>query len=288
MFLSILVFYSLIIEKGLGSIQNSYTLKKRCIEKGLENIELLVFGNSEANYGINPEVINNKSCNVANSSQDLYFDNLILNKYIDDLPNLKTVIFPVSYFSLYYNLENTEEAWRKYFYSYFYGIKSKTNMATDIRNYSLTFLYTPTNSLKYITQGFKVNLTENNDERGFYRAIKKTDGSGNAERQKSYIKEKYLAENIELINKSIEKLKNKNINTVFVMLPVSEAYFKQIDMDIYMKTDQILKLISDEKEVSYYNYIMGSFKDEDFVDGADHLNEKAAKRFSEMLKLEIN
>ena len=147
---SILIISSLIfLEYQLAQIPNSYTLKKDCIENNLSQVDILILGSSQAYWSINPQPLSPHPCNLANSNQDLYYDYKLLDKYIDKLSHLKLVIISVSYFSLEFRLQNTDESWRKYFYQHFYDIPTNDNIF-NIKNYSLIADYTPEKALEII------------------------------------------------------------------------------------------------------------------------------------------
>ncbi|MBX4205986.1 hypothetical protein KW795_02205 [Candidatus Microgenomates bacterium] len=295
-FLFCFIFLSLllIIEKGLSTIPNSYSLKRNCVEQNINNVELLVFGSSEANYDINPELFGINGCNLANSNQDLYLDSQILDKYINRASNLKTVVIPVSYFSLEYRIENTEESWRKFFYYRFWDLTVNPKDRLDVKNFSLIALYTPENSRKYIFKGFKVNLTDNNTNKGWLNAksekanIEGISGKENANRHTVYMKDNLFDQNIYVLLGMIEKLKKRNVNIVLVTLPVSLEYYQNINQEKYSKMINKVKEISKDKKVPYLNYFQDKrFSKDDFIDNADHLNGTNAERFTRILKTDL-
>src|SRR5690606_38546314 len=98
------------------SVENNYTYKNERIISEYKEIETLVFGDSHAFFGINPQYFSTKTFNIANVSQSLYFDELLLKKHIDSLPQLKTVILNISFFTLSVVDDSSEDRWRKYFY----------------------------------------------------------------------------------------------------------------------------------------------------------------------------
>ena len=101
MFLIPLVIILSALEYIAQSSPNSYKYKDEYIDKNCDSIKTLILGSSHSFYGINPEYLGNNSFNLANVSQDLKFDLYLFKRYIEKCKNLKTLIVPISYFSLY-------------------------------------------------------------------------------------------------------------------------------------------------------------------------------------------
>lgn len=289
-FITILLSIILFIENSLAAIPNSYTLKRKCVEENASSLQVIVFGSSEAFYDIDPSVFDVPSCNLANSNQDIYFDSQLLAKYINYTPQLKMVVIPISYFTLEYRIDNTEEYWRRFFYYRYFGIKNESNNGTDIRNFSLIALYTPKNSREYIAKGFKVNLVENISSEGWFMAVDKAGGESgdpkaNALRHTAYMRDNLFESNTKILVDMIDELKTRDIKVVLITLPVSKEYFQNIDKQKYQRMVDRVTQISRTKEVTYLNFAQsGSFSTVDFIDSSDHLNKDSALRFSEMIR----
>ncbi|OCB78491.1 hypothetical protein [Flavobacterium crassostreae] len=101
----------------LRNIPNDYSYKKKYLDAKSDGIEVLFLGSSHIYFGINPEYITKKSFNVAHSSQSLNFDLEIIKKYKNRWKNLKYIIVPIDYFSMYTTLEDAIEKWRVKNYS---------------------------------------------------------------------------------------------------------------------------------------------------------------------------
>jgi len=166
-FVAILVSILGIIEYRLRLIPNSYSVKRDCIENNASQLTYLNFGSSQAQFDLNPAIFDSHGCNMANSNQDFYYDNQLLHKYITTLPKLKTVIVPVTYFSLGFRLTDTDESWRQFFYWNFFQMKEE-NPIWDIRQFSFIMLYSPRTALEFILHRFNVNLVSNNAPNGWF------------------------------------------------------------------------------------------------------------------------
>lgn len=81
------------------AIPNSYTYKREYMEQHGAQIQTLILGSSNAYDGLNPSVLPH-AFNLANSSQTLENDYLLLAKYIDSMDSLQTVIVGLDYHAL--------------------------------------------------------------------------------------------------------------------------------------------------------------------------------------------
>lgn len=81
------------------SIPNSYVYKREYMQAHGSEIMTLILGSSNAYDGLNPSVLPT-AFNLANSSQTLEDDARLLEKYIDGMDSLETVILGLGYHSL--------------------------------------------------------------------------------------------------------------------------------------------------------------------------------------------
>lgn len=284
-----------LIEAGLYAIPNSYSLKRDCVEKNISDLNLLIFGSSQAYYDFDPVDFSPYSCNLANSNQDLYYDGKILDKYIGRAKNLRTVFITVSYFSLEFKLENTEEAWRKFFYYRFFGIKDQNFTPFDIRDYSLIALYTPQNSLSYILKGFNVNLAEGSTNMGWREvdegdsSLESDSGKNSAIRQTGYMKEDLLPLNLSILDHMIQELVKRDIRVVLITPPTTRSYYENIDSKKYEVMQKNISDIVKKYSLTYLNYFKSEkFQNFDFVDNSDHLNTSGAIKFANIIKNDLS
>lgn len=81
------------------SIPNSYTYKRDYVEQNGATVQTLILGSSNAYDGLNPSLLPH-AFNLANSSQTLEDDYRLLERYIDGMDSLRTVIVGLGYHSL--------------------------------------------------------------------------------------------------------------------------------------------------------------------------------------------
>lgn len=278
-----------VIELRIEDLPNSYTVKQSCIEENNNRVKVVNLGSSQAQYGIKIDELDTNGCNLANSSQDLYYDQQLYKKYSNSLPNLKTVIIPVSYFSFEFRLDRTDEYWRKHFYSRYLDIKYP-GKKFDIKDHSGIALYTPETALKFIWNGFKVDLLGGNMSNGWFKSnefVSEAKGSARVSLHEKQMYTDLKAQNTEYLNSIISDAKAKNIEVIILILPVDKSYSNSVSKERYETMLEVLNKISTEQNVKYYNYFYDSrFDLSDFADGSDHLNTKGSQKMAEIIKKE--
>ena len=282
------------MEINLGKIQNHYNYKRKCFESQLDSIQVLVLGTSQAYFGINPDYFSLKTFNLSEFNQSLYYDNKITLKYLDKMPKLKYVIINISYFSFGQQIIDGIEPWRDYYYSQFWDIDYPTIDKLDAKYYSKIFVYIPSLSLKYLSQGFKVDLELPNNN-GFKMAytskntiINDSTGKNRVDIHNAYYKggNKY-SEHINELTQLISTLKKRNITPIIITPPVYKTYSKYADINILKNNTISINNICNYYKCYYYNYFTDSrFIKDDFKDD-DHLNFIGAEKFSKILNNEV-
>ena len=281
----------LIMEGLLRNIPNDYALKQKYLDKNASSIETLVLGSSHAFYGVNPEFFTTKAFNLAFVSQTLDYDWELLKKYQGNFKILKTIIIPISYFSLFSKLENGQEAWRQKDYYRFFDLKQSTPVQYRFEVTSLkmkanlsrigSYYIKKKNPIQCNSLGMgfsKINVNLNFQE----------DGVKAAQRHRAF-EFKYLNENIEILKTIISYAGSHNLKVVFVTTPATSYYYNNLDLvqlDRMKNTMQSLDNIN--PHVNYYSFLKDErFSENDFRD-ADHLNEKGAEKFTKLLNNLIN
>jgi hypothetical protein len=276
-----------IMEGMLRNIPNDYALKRKYLDKNAASIETLVLGSSHTFYGVNPAFLSAKAYNLAFLSQSLDYDWELLNKYQGDLKNLKTIIIPISYFSLFSKLEGGPEAWRQNYYYRFFDLKSSTPFKYRFEVTSLKVKRNFSRIRSYYIN--KKSPILSNDQGMASSKMKsrldfKKDGIEAALRHAGIIDFKDLDENIEILKTIISYAGSHDLQVVFVTTPTTSYYYDRLDvvqLETVKKTMQSLDSIN--VHVQYYDFLKDKrFNESDFRD-ADHLNEKGAEKFTKLL-----
>ncbi len=281
-------------EARLRAIPNSYNTKRVYLERQLDSIEVLALGSSQTYDGINPSFFTERGFNLGVIGQPLFYDIRLARKYMDRMPRLKCVIVALSYFSFGYNLEDTGEAWRDYYYYHFWGIKADDIKWYDSRVVSFIALYTPKTVLRFAAHGFAVNEAMTMQPNGWNR----TDTTGHGvitdslghERVKIHDilnKRSRIDGNFRDLEAFLAELRSKGIVTVIVTPPVYSTYSKFTDPAAIALSRRLIDSLCASEGCTYFDFSTDKrFVISDFQDN-DHLNMTGASKFSRILESEV-
>ncbi len=275
------------LEIALRHIPNDYKNKRAILEQNASQIKVLVLGNSHALHDLNPKYLSENAYNLAYSSQTLDMDYLILTKYISRMTSLKTVIIPISYFSLYKNLEDSEEKWRyKNYVLYlrvlmtFHPVKHSEVLSNSLRNNIrriFSYYIKNENTLICNDTGFADNYT-GHDESDFNEMAVKTAQSHELGSDKTYLKNTCLLEEICKITAE------RKIRLVLINPPADPRYLKALNpVKITKNKDFSTSLCMRFPSVLYLDFSRNKdFVTDDFYD-VDHLNLTGSEKLSRKL-----
>ena len=269
----------------LRNIPNDFDYKKKYLDANSNRIKVLFLGSSHIYYGANPVYTKLKSFNSSHISQSLNYDFSILNKYEKKWDNLKYIIVPVDYFSMYYTLETGVEKWRIKNYNIYYGINHGEDYSYNFEIATGKFL----NNIKRLKNSLLhrgSDITCNS--LGWGNTYHSTDSQDlfetgiTAAKRHTMIKDDMIfSKNIEAIKNILYFSKQNEIKILFVTTPAYKTYVENLDKSqLNHMISTISGIVSKHSNAKYYNLLNDKkFKDSDFYD-ADHLNERGAKRFT--------
>ena len=275
----------------LRNIPNEYSEKREYLDRTAHGIETLILGSSHAFYGVNPEYLSMNAYNAAHVSQSLNYDYYILKKHVENLTNLKMVVIPISYFSLYSDLESGIECWRAPYYYRYSGIRAagkaidkieitegaqftkllRKTMDYYLRNRSMQTI----NSYGWGTM-YKSTHGRDLNETGITAAKRHTMAGQNPDTlQELFIKTVGFLESI------ITECETRGSKVFLFAPPAYKTYRENLDDRQWTTTlDAITQLTNKFPSCRYVNFMDDErFIEEDFYD-ADHLNEIGAKKLS--------
>jgi hypothetical protein len=282
----------LVIEYKASRLPNSYAQKKHSLREQAQAINVLVLGSSHAFDDINPDFFSCKGYNLSNVSQSHFYDTRLCLNYLDRLPHLKGVIVTVSYFSLFYELNDLPEGWRDYFYYRYFGIRYPSLDLSDPKIFSYTALYT-----RDFISAMVFSKLNNKDEFGDIQpngwkkvpapsdsnAISDSTGHEHALFHNSLVRMKNLKANVRYLRELLTELHKRNIRVCFVTPPVYQTYSRYLNPFILQANQNIIRELCREFNAEYFNYFNDPlFLKSDFSDN-DHLNIAGAEKFSRIL-----
>jgi hypothetical protein len=279
------------VEVRLSRVPNSYNLKRMYLERQLDSVEVLILGSSRAYNGIDPNCLSLRAFNLADVSQSLYYDTRLLRKYVDRMPRLRCVLLEVSYFSLGYQIADSREAWRDYFYYHFWGIRYRNLSRFDPKLVSYIALYGVKPALKCARKSFHEHLVRQLQSSGWWkedtvlngRHLSDSFGKARVAYHDSIIKPAHFAENLHDLGALLGELRRRHIAAVIFSAPVLDSYSLHTNPAINLRNQQAIDSLC-----SVYGCCRADYSDDkrfevmDFTD-ADHLNARGAGKFSRIL-----
>lgn len=260
----------------------------------LENntVKIVNLGSSHGAYGIYFPLTDNKKMNLALSSQSLYYDLQLLKKYEKKFDKNTIIIIPVSMFSFYSHFR--EEINQKYVQL----LEKENILGVDNKIYFLTknfsIFYPPSNTSEIVK-----NLKNNNNlilgmryPRNLELEERKKESISTVESHLGITEKAYSIKNAEqdFIN-LLNYIEKNNWKSVLITTPFSYLYNENVEKyqpgafkeRIYDNIKEVEKKLN--KKFVYLDYSHDErFENhlEYFFDD-DHLNEKGAKYFTDIL-----
>lgn len=278
------------------TMPTSYGVKDAGLAAMRERVEVLVTGSSHAYVGINPRLLGREAFNLADISQDVYYDHRLLMKCLPSCPNVRLVVMPVSYLTLQYDLALSLASWRTGCYSIYLGIPPRRlAYRFPVQHWSALAMWRGplgvVQQIRAFRRDEKINAygyrSLGTQEIGRGEGI---DGGGGLSRvayHHSMMDRRLIRGNLAIIDSIAEELGRRRIGLVFVTLPVDASYREEMSPANYNLMAGNVRALSRRYAVPYYNYFSDErFESRDFAD-EDHLNDRGAAKFSAILKNEV-
>ncbi len=288
-----ILFFAAFVEYIVRQIPNNYSYKNEYLSKNAEDVEILVLGNSHSLYGINPDHFTLNSFNASHVAQSLHYDYFIFEKFKNNLSNMRVLVLPISYFTLFYQLEDGLENWRIERYCIYYDYKHPSlKYRTEILNAKTINIVSSV--VKYLRSNGKThNITVSESGFGLEFSAQKQDnlvatGISAAERhtKKNFHK---LDDNLELIDRLIAESSKMGVKVFLFTPPAWSSYTENLStQQLSVMQTSISDLVKKYSNVEYHSFLHDNrFVKGDFKD-ADHLNEIGAKKLTKIIDHMIN
>lgn len=280
-----------------------FKTKADYIKANKADIEVLFIGSSHTQYGINPRLIepkDGKVMNIAYGGQTIKLNQMLLEKFADEMPKLKYLFIEMDYFSLEHFTGNEEyrqplyqtfygvaggdgEWWTRYFLTkddlYFFAQSAALNMWNYVKNpqYEMNEWGFIENNVNY--QFAKMNY----DEEEICRTLpNRLGGSHPIQSVENYKVNTTLTDSI------LTFCNDRNIQPIFIAYPVYKSYYqfekskKKARRFLYI--EQSLKK---HPNLQFWNFEDDPrFSVRDFWDD-DHLDVAGANKLSEIINEQL-
>jgi len=282
LFLFPLAILPLLMELLLRNIPNDYNYKKEYLMNNSNNITKLFLGSSHTYYGINPDFISGNSFNASHISQSIDLDYQIIKKYENNWNELKYIIIPIDYFTLFSRLSNGIEYWRIKNYNLYYDMHLSNSLSdnSELMSVSLklnlrriiSYYFLNKTAITCSKLGFGNNYKKSND-------LVKTGKTAALRHTKNDLSK--LNESLKILKEIIDFASKNNIEIIFYTSPAYNTYVSNLDKNqLNLTINTITELAVNNSNCNYFNLLNDThFYSDDFRD-ADHLNPEGAKKLS--------
>lgn len=251
-------------------------------------VETLILGNSHAFYGINPSMLGKKAFSLAQPTQSYRYDYYLLRHY--PLPRLKTVFLPMSYTSLF---EDIEAEPHLQYWAVRYRLYMDCDIHSPLSKYGfeclhiipfrekLTSLWRPSqlswDHLGYGTSYGERSLLAEGKDNGAQRASDNT-----------YPGMKSLDFCTSMLDSICNWCERREVRLVLVTTPTWRSFRSHCSgRQVWVADSTLSKVLKRHPSVRYYDYWADpSFDINDFYD-SDHLNMRGARKLTAKLKAKL-
>lgn len=279
------------LEYMVRKAPNEYQYKAEWMEKNADRVETLILGTSHAFYGINPSYLGPNAFSLAASAQSLQYDEFLFFKYAPKCTNLKTVILPISYFTLFSgDMEDGSEWWR--------AINYKVYMDCPYHSSFSKYNFFISNSEPFrtkLTKVIKGRTIIECDSLGFgypiYRksipSLDKTSVAAwlNRHTAKDF---SYVQKNKCHVFKIADYCRKHHIKLVVVTTPTWKTYNDGMNFNQLTVMNEAIVHLTSKYDATFCNYMRDNrFVATDFTD-CNHMSCDGAKKLSLILKKDIS
>ena len=294
---NILIFSSLILLLGgvleymLRQTPNPFKYKTQLLAKHSTKTETLIFGSSVANCGIVPAYFPRITYNVAISGEWNRFNKMLLEKYIDKMPNLKTLVWGQCYHSLWMDDTDLFSERSIVDHKLYMGIEAENSWKYSSELISLKAMALRKWSKYYLLHQPTMHCDSTGLDHSFDREQR---NSVWREEITKLVKDQTIdrmayaqlyEENLQRVRKVAELCEAKGIKLFLVIPPVHPDFKAKASKEQMAQVDEGIGAIAEQwHHVYYLNYFWADgYDDDDFYNGNHLSSDYGALKFTEIL-----
>jgi predicted metal-dependent TIM-barrel fold hydrolase len=275
------------LEWSVRHIPNDYNSKIKYLSQHGYEIEVLALGSSHFYHGFNPDFMQAHAFNLAHIAQTPEFDLKLFQKFLPKLKNVKVLVYPISYFTFFWDLQSSSEAWRMKNYQIYYHVEA----AQSFNDYFELLSISPEMNFKRIKDYYLKHKTEvgvTPKGWGFnclaqYAANLEETAITSAQRHTAQ-DWNYYSKNTKEVTQILQLAQKNGMKVILVFPPAYKAYRnlvapKQLQTT-YLKIDSLLQQFPNTTFLDYFSDT--TFTSKDFID-ADHLNDQGAIKLTKKI-----
>lgn len=269
---------------------NHYSYKRNYLEHHLDDISVLLLGNSHIEEGLQPQVIGDSTFNMAILGRTTVYDVELAKRYIPVMPHLKVVVMPLDYNDFYLGRKLNppqgvtpfERSMRCMYYKHmgvhvdgFWYWPELVNVRPNI----FYRLIKPAHEIRECDSlGFYALRLENRPDGWEQRVLPDSIDHAKARDQGEWQR---LVGQFDTIARLARE---HHVRLILVSSPMYTTYQQLMEPALLSDKDAFVKQLQARyPEVEYYDYALDKrFGADDFFD-ASHLTDKGAAKFSSIL-----
>ena len=289
LFIVSIIILLLIIIKAINKFDDTYHNKYNRLARELKSTEILITGDSHSLFAIDPKSFDRKAANIAETSKPIEIDLYVIEKNIEFMDSLKTIIIPIDYFTLFFD-GGKEKFTKRYFHHWGIHVSKpwfKSNL-TDIH-----FGTCGLNLLKDIKKG-NAKISNYYPHGGNWSKTNSASQATLCKKRLNVWNKKWIdTSNASRITSKLISLAREcerhNIAVYFITLPVSNKLNQLYDKKLVEKTRlEIIKILKETKcHYTDFNSFQ-IFKSDSLYCDPDHLNKQGAQVITNLIKKQIS
>ncbi len=294
LFLAPLLGVWMFLEWKLAHYPNTLMQKRAFLERQAPTLRVFVVGTSVEYGGVSPSQFDCPGINMANPFQTIFLNAEIVRRFAPILPQLRLVLFGISYGAFEAQLGDSPASEAAYLYRHFLGTPLDSGINFwDPRTFSVVAAYGQDLALGQLFSGFGLPVTDNFDSSGWLSAEGVFDPGREAEivplvdRLQAPLKLEHIAENVHAVENMFALLQPRHVETVFITAPATIQIRRHLDTVRLERTEALINDLAARYHTTYMNYFTDPrFTTEDFRDPM-HFNRNGALKFSRILNEDI-
>lgn len=283
---------------------NTYKAKAEVLEEKSEFVTTLFLGSSHVWRAINPEWYDENSISLAIGGSAIDIDYLLFNKFVDDLPNLKTLVLEISYHTLE---ERRGKNWPKNFLLYkYFKINNYNNGIVPWQDHflltsqpifyfkKLLFQRNKIENGKYNEYGFIITPPEISDDYSSRFASLSYDQNKIDSSSNTVLNSLHTNLNIENYKASTDQIlrmakycESKNIDFIILSTPKYKTYNLMMNAEKEGRRQKFLKELINDYDLQVLNFDRLYENNVKYFINENHLSVEGAKHFSSFLKEKV-
>ena len=270
-------------------VDNNYTYKHKYLNTSGDGIDVLLLGNSYFENGLNPHHVSDSAFNAAMAARWIYYDKLIVEKYVPKMSNLKAVVFSMGYKMPFYH-------------SYHY--KNKYTGMIMIYDYAkFMHLYYDRFPQKYLywsallTGNFsfgQLTSSRDCDDKGYcpkYGSVEDFSTAQNIDPEIINVEnvDNQLAEYTQYLTAMARVCRENSVRFIVVTPPCHDIFNQNTRPEGIAALNGIIDNVKSSCPVEYKSYLYDDeFRADSLYYNCSHLNHTGATLFAEKLKRDFN